>query len=326
MSRKVRLRPVLDGDGWTIGPSPDLTGLLPGGGKGLPRHECVDHHVYQGSDGAWHLWGCIRQTPVGRILYHWEGESLSRGPWRGTGEIVRADREAGESLEDWRGEEWIQSPYVVRHGGTYYMFYGGHGTGVDALGHPVPYEDPRMDGQICLMTSPDGRTWTRHRDDRGFSRLFLGPGETRDPCAIRISNRWHLYYAGYHDNDPYQAGYYLRTSTDLIHWSDWKLVHQDPTYGPGRWGTECPHVVYRGGFYYLFRTEHYATAKTHVFRSEDPCDFGVGDARHKYVCDVAVAAPEVIVGTDGNEYITSNHDLVAGTRLCRLRWEEEVAQ
>jgi hypothetical protein len=33
-----------------------------------PQHQCVDHHVFQGLDGAWYLWGCIRGTPVGRVL------------------------------------------------------------------------------------------------------------------------------------------------------------------------------------------------------------------------------------------------------------------
>jgi hypothetical protein len=322
MSSRTKLRPVLDGDFWLIGPRPDLSGLLPDPVDGVPRHECVDHHVYCDIDGAWHLWGCIRGTSVGRILYHWEGGCLDEGPWRQTGELIRADHEAGESLQDWRGQEWIQSPYVVCHDGTFYMLYGGHGTGTTAAGEPVPYQDRRMDGQICLMTSPKGRTWTRHRDARGYSRLFLGPGETRDPCVIRVGARWHMYYAGYHDDDPAQAGFYVRTSTDLLAWSGWQLVHLDPAFGPGPWDTECPHVVYRGGYYYLLRTEDYPRAITHVFRSADPFDFGIGDASDQYVCDIAVAAPEVIVH-GAHEYMTSNHDLTGGTRICRLRWEED---
>jgi hypothetical protein len=341
VTKYTPLRPVLDGESWLLGPSPSLAGLLPDPGDGAVLHECVDHHVFQSVDGAansadvgaansavgaWQLWGCIRGTSVGRILYHWEGDSLTRGPWRPTGEIVRVDRAAGESLDERDGEEWIQSPFVVRHEGTYYMFYGGHGTGLDARGRPVPRGDPSMACQMCLMTSPGGRTWTRHRDARGYSRLFTGPGETRDPCLIKIEGTWFLYYAGYHDNDPNEAGFYVRTSTDLLHWSDWRLVHQDRRYGPGRWDTECPHVVYRPiggrpGAYYLFRTEDYASARTHVFCSEDPFDFGIGDARDKYVGTIAVAAPEIIVDADGAEYITSNHDLRGGTMICRLAWE-----
>jgi hypothetical protein len=281
----------------------------------------VDHHVFQSVDGAWHLWGCIRKTTVGRILYHWEGRSLTEGPWHPTGEIIRVNRDAGESLAYNNGEECIQSPFVVVVDGTYYMFYGGDGSGVNEDGNPVAADDPSMAGQLCLMTSPDGRTWTRYRNAEGQSRLFIGPMAARDPCLINIGGLWHLYYAGYHGYADGEAGFYVRTSSDLIHWSDRTLVHLDSRYGGHRWQTECPHVVYRGGTYYLFRTVHYATAETHVFRSEDPLDFGVGDAGDKYVGSIAVAAPEIIVDGEGNEFITSNHNLSGGTMLCRLRWE-----
>ena len=74
METNAKLRPVLEGDFWLIGPSPALPELATGAQEAEPpHHECVDHHVYQSADGAWHLWGCIRKTPVGRVLYHWEG-------------------------------------------------------------------------------------------------------------------------------------------------------------------------------------------------------------------------------------------------------------
>ncbi|MCJ7739582.1 MAG: hypothetical protein MUQ10_20095 [Anaerolineae bacterium] len=315
----MKLRPVLDGDFWLIGASPDLFSL--GDTGGAPEHECVDHHVYQDVDGQWHLWGCIRRTCVGRILYHWESDTLVQSPWRDTGTVIRVDRAAGESLDDWNGEEWIQSPFVVRHSGSFYMYYGGHSTARDAEGHPVPSGDPRTACQMCLMISQDGREWTRYRNEDGLSRLFVGPGETRDPCVLKMGDCWYLYHAGYHDEDRAQAGFYVRTSHDLLQWSDWRLVHQDRRYGPGPWDTECPLVVFRGGAYYLFRTENYAAARTHVFRSEDPFDFGVGDARDHYVGSIAVAAPEIVVADNGDEYITSNHDLRGGTMMCRLRWD-----
>ena len=99
-------------------------------------------------------------------------------------------------------------------------------------------------------------------------------------------------------------------------WCTWM-----PRYGGHRWQTECPHVVYRDGYYYLFRTVHYASAETYVFSSENPMDFGIGDASEKYVGRIAVAAPEIIVTDDGNTYITSNHNLAGGTMVCRLRWK-----
>lgn len=335
---KKMMRPVLDGDFWLIGANPDLgelNGLDPA--TGARTQQCVDHHVYQDLFGYWHLWGCIRMTKVGRILYHWETREITSSCWQPTGQILRADPHFGESINDWWGDEWIQSPYIVKEDGRFYMFYGGHASEVDVLGLPVQYDpDERQEitcaksgCQICLMVSDTGREWVRYKDLRGYSRLFVGPGEARDPDLIKIDGVWHLYYAGAHVDDSGKpaCAIYLRTSTDLIHWSDFTVVHYDhrPEVGNGgMWTHECPHVVKRGGYYYLFRTENYAGRLTHVYRSEDPKDFGKGPAAvETYVCRFPVAAPEIIVDSLGNEYITSNHDLRAGTMMSRLKWEEE---
>ena len=309
----ARMRPMLDGPFQLLGPNPSFP-------VAHPNQQCVDHHVFRSTDGAWHLWGCIRGTSVGRVLYHWEGETPAQVPWRSTGEYVRSSRGAGESLRDAHFQEWLQSPFVVVANGTFYMLYGGHGTGANGDGVPVGRGDPRVACQMCLMTSADGRTWSRHRNAMGYSRLFTGPGEARDPCVLRVADTWVMYYAGYHDDDPANAGFYARTSMNLVDWSDYRIVHLDGRYGPGRWDTECPHVVRRSDSYYLFRTENYAAARTHVFRSDDPFDFGIGDARDKYVGLLRVAAPEVVIDVNGDEYITSNHDLRGGTMIARLRW------
>jgi len=330
---KAKLRPVLDGDWWLIGPSPDLSGLVPGaeehksawdaGGKQGEHNAPVDHHAFQGPDGRWHLWGCVRATAVGRVFYHWEAGDLTESPWRPTREIIRCDRDAGECVDDWNGQEWLQSPYFVCHDGTHYMFYGGHLSAFERDASDLPGGDTDRACQICLMTSTNGRDWTRHENSDGLSHLFLGPGETRDPCVIRINGTWYMYYAGYYDHErPDEgAGFVVRTSEDLVHWSDWKLVHSDPAFGKGRCDAECPHVVFRDGYYYMFRTQDYYAALTHVFRSEDPYDFGIGDASDKYVGVFPAAAVEVYVDGCGNEYVSSNHDPRLGTQMCRLKWE-----
>ena len=356
---KRKLRPALDGEWWLIGASPKLDDLLPAQSAaplmppdpeafgaalvehgidpdflremqesmqrfGGNRNEPVDHHIFRGADGTWHLWGCVRRTNVGRILYHWKAQSLVQTPWTETGELMRCEPGAGECIDDFAGEEWIQSPYFVSEAGVYYMFYGGHSTGQDVHGNPVSGRqmDFRMfdaEGQICLMTSTDGRSWTRHRDRLGYSRVFTGPGEARDPCVIRIGDLWYLYYAGYEGNPLRNGGIYVRTSYDLVHWSAYQRVHRDENFGGPTWTHECPHVVYRDGYYYLFRTQDYYRAVTHVYRSTDPMDFGIGDAGDKYVGVIACAAPEIHVA-EGLEFVSSNHDPALGTQLCRLRW------
>ncbi len=320
MSKKFL--PVLDGSSWMIGATPDLSVL---GADAEETSECVDHHVFQSPDGKWHLWACIRGTPVGRVFYHWEADSLTQENWKPTGEMIRADRGAGECLNDGTSEE-LMSPFVVSDEEQFYMFY----SGAD-VGDTGSFDDLHLTGalglcQICLKTSPDGRNWTRHQNDEGLSRLFCGPGSARDPSVMKIDGVWHMYYAGYHDVDRLNAGTYLRTSTNLVDWSDWKLVHYDEHFHHHCYMAECPTVVKRDDLYYLFITENYRKSRTYVFCSDDPEDFGVDDGSKGYdvnryfVGTIRVAAPEIIVDpVSGQEYITTC-DLSAGIRMHRLKW------
>ena len=140
-------RPVLAGPWKLIGPNPDLSHVLPGDeahraafekGREKEHNAAVDHHIVRDDEGTFHLWGCVRATEVGRVLYHWRSRDLEAEPWESTGEIIRADESAGESVDDWFGQEYIQSPYFVHDDGVYYMFYGGHRAGVQADGAPAP--------------------------------------------------------------------------------------------------------------------------------------------------------------------------------------------
>lgn len=299
-----KLMPSLRGEPWYIGDNPDL------GGLGTDRQEIVDHAIWQAADGSWQLWACIRRCKVGRVLYGWEGGLLTQKHWRQTGVRMRARPDFGESIDDWGGQEWIQAPHVIRHAGRYHMLYGGHRSELEHC-------------QTCLATSEDGKSFIRHRNALGQSRVFVGPGEARDPMTIAIDGVYHCYYTG--NPDPYKrrdvGGIYCRTSRDLIRWSEPRRVSWGGKAGRGMWSAECPHVVYREGYYYLFRTTNYRAPLTHVYRSRDPMDFGL-DEDSKYIGSIAVAAPEV-VRQDGRDYISSVHDLTGGVQLYRLDWLDE---
>jgi hypothetical protein len=330
-----KLKPVLSCEWRLIGKNPDLNGLLPGNEDHLRKWEesgkkgefnsAVDHHLFRGPDGNFHLWGCVRATAVGRILYHWETGDIMKTPWRETGEFIRCDRSAGECIDDWEGQEWLQSPFFIKEGDKYYMFYGGHSTDRTISGKEIPGDIQGAERknktacQMCLMTSEDGRHWTRYKNGQGLSRIFAGPGEVRDPCLIKIKDEWFCYYTGFRNEDQSQPAFFVRRSKDLVNWSDYKVVFQDTKCRNGFWHSECPHVVFREGFYYLFRTEDYYLKKTHVYRSRDPMDFGIGDLSGTYVCDFPAAAVE-IHRIGGQEYVTSSHDPGTGEFMAGLSW------
>jgi len=323
-------RPVLKGDWWLIGSRPaELKDLPEIDQNPDPRDiEMVDHHVFQDDDGKWHLWGCVRNTPVGRVLYHWDADSLTDSPWRCTKELIRIDRSYGECENDGVSEQ-IQSPFIVKHDGRFYMFYGGVNVkieGVESKDSDSHLYASKFQCQMCLMISEDGKKWVRHKNSDGQSRVFCGPGATRDPSLIKIDDVWFCYYTGFHGGDTKNVGVYLRTSQNLIDWSDAKLVHYDEYFGHHFAMNECPAVVKHDDLYYLFVTESYYKKRTHVFCSADPYDFGVDDytdnydGNDYYAGRIKVAAPEIIVDGEGCEYITSNHNPPGGTMMTRLGW------
>jgi len=311
--------PVVDEESWLIGPNPTDLGPLQGEirpGKPFGGQEVVDHHVWRDRYGTWRCWACVRHTAVGRLFYGWKASRLEESHWTPTGVEMRRDQRLGESLAD-RGDginarsEWIQSPFVISAGDKYFMFYGGECF--DPSGRILL-------SSICLAMSDDGVTFTRHENPEGQSWLFLGPGEARDPCVIRIDGKWFCYYSGAETGRSAPNKVYVRTSDDLIHWSASREVHWGGSAGAEAYQCECPHVVSYRGYLYLFRTKDYANGLTYVYRSDDPFDFGVNNDKC-LIGQVDVAAPEVIV--DGEKmYITSNKDLWGGVRLHRLRWVE----
>ena len=84
------MTPYLIGSPWRIGPRPDLPkSIVKTNASGEEIHECVDHHLFQDNDSVWHLWGCIRNLRIGRILYHWTSNDLFSDDWIQTGEYFR---------------------------------------------------------------------------------------------------------------------------------------------------------------------------------------------------------------------------------------------
>ena len=308
---EVVLIPRIEGKWWRISGNPDL------GRFTTDRQQPVDFAIWRAADGTWQLWSCIRSTayPGGtRLFYRWEARRLTDRDWRPMGIAMTSETRLGEV------EGMLQAPYVMRYHGRYLMFYG-------------------VGDHIALATSRDGKLFQRRLLPSGKVGMFTDGFGTRDPMTIRLNGMFYAYYSA----NPGSASDasdssapnrrpsrllpnadMLRTSSDLLHWSDARIVAEGGEAGEGSSSAECPFVYHDkgSGYFYLFRTQHYGeNAETRVYRSKDPANFGVDDNRD-LVEVLPVAAPE-IVELHGQLYIAALLPNLAGIRVAKLGWDRK---
>lgn len=289
------LVPRLVGEWWSVAGNPDL-GPLTG-----PKQQPVDFAVWPAADGSWQLWSCIRHTKAPgktRLFHRWEGASPESRGWTPKGIAMQADPNVGETAGG------LQAPHVVRWNGRFVMLYG--------------------DWQhIALATSDDGKTFARRPGASGTVGLFdEGPSaNTRDPMGLAVDGRFFCYYTAYPEGRG--AVFCRQSRDDLDRWDAPVRVASGGEAGSDPFSAECPHVVARGGWYYLFRTQRYGReARTRVYRSHDPLDFGNDDDR-KLVALLPIAAPE-IVSHDGKDYLFALGPGLDGIRATRLEWSAKT--
>jgi len=289
--------PQIDGDWWQVAGNPDL------GEFTSDSQEPVDFGVWQAADGTWQLWSCIRKTNCGgntRLFHGWEGRKLTDKNWRPLGIVMQAEPKHGESPGG------LQAPHVIRHQGTYYMFYGDWSN-------------------ICMATSKDGKTFKRVVQENDKTGMFNeGDGEhARDPMILKVGERFHCYYTAHSTRSPeknHRGVNYCRLSTNLRDWGESKVVAEGSAYRDGPYCAECPHVVYHAPtkHFYLFNTQQYRSRQqTTVFRSPNPLHFGINDNRLE-VTTLPVAAPVIHHGDE--YYIASLKPTLDGIQIARLRW------
>jgi hypothetical protein len=283
-------RPEIAGDWWQIAGQPDL------GAFSDPGQQPVDFTIWQAADGTWQLQSCIRFTLCGgntRLFYRWEAQHLTDGDWTPVGIAMQAEPLLGETAGG------LQAPFVLNADGVYHMFYG-------------DWE------HICHATSSDGKSFTRVIGPDGWTGMFSeGAGaNTRDPMVLRAGDHFNLYDSAF---VPGGNADFVRTTKDFVTWSDSTVASIGGAAGSGGSSAECPFVVGRDGWFYLFRTQRYGQdAQTTVYRSPDPLDFGRDDDR--YLLEMLpVAAPEIVVD-QGQWYIASLLPDLHGIRLARLTW------
>ena len=124
------------------------------------------------------------------------------------------------------------------------------------------------------------------------------------------------------------AGPRVRTSEDLIHWSEPRTVLSAPAGDPHGYA-ESPFVLYRDGYYYLW-VSGIDYSKVALYISENPFDFG--DAIANKIEYTPGHAPEIVT-ENGVDYMAcsmvstfpstypAEHDL-EGIYIQPLKWEE----
>ena len=264
--------PYIQSIWWDITKNPDLGELT------APKQESVDFAIWQAADGTWQLWGCMRNTAVKknkRLLYGWEGKSLTDTNWRPTGiKLLPADENAT-----------VQAPFTFLDDRSYKMVFGN-----------------MFNETLYLKTSPknDGKSFSESRRVLFSDTLEF---HMRDPTILKIGSTYYAYYCAH----PGATGaVYCRTSPDLIHWSNSTIVSHGGAGGSGPFDAESPFVISHKGWYYLFRTRDAndtAAWKTCVYASTDPLDFGIGND-DKLLTTLSCAAIEIIADKR-EEYIAS---------------------
>jgi hypothetical protein len=291
------LVPAITGDWWQIAGNPSL------GKYQTDEQEPTAFGLWQAADGTWQLWGCIRKTAAGghgRLFHRWQAEAITDTAWTQMGVSMVANPEVGETLGG------LQTPHATKIGDAYLLVYGNWES-------------------ICLACGNDGKAFVRQLNAGGNSDLFnegLG-NQTRDAMITLIEDRYHIYYTA---NPDKKGAVYCRTSKDLVTWTETRIVSSGGRAGEKWTDAEVPYVLYQAESeaYFLFRTHSPPTGEgdflTSVYRSNDPCDFGVGHDE-KFVTTINAEA-SWIVEQDGQYYLAAVMPGLQGYRVACLSFNE----
>lgn len=241
-----------------------------------PAEFLSDFCLIQDAQDRWHAIGIAGQEKSDdKTFFHAIGQNL-------TDHYTYTDRvksDGDKSLPD-TGHMW--APYAVHSpDGNTYMYY-----------HHYNEKDASVQMRVLAATDDTLEHWVPFKSDqfKESNIAFVGGG-CRDAC-IFYDEEVGCYFMYYAD-----GGINLRTSTDLLNWSEPTLVLAAPPKGYTE--AESPFVIKRFGYYYLF-VSGFDYGRVAVYRSADPRYFGNGI--RDFIGELNGHAPEIVT-VDGADYI-----------------------
>lgn len=210
-----------------------------------------DHTLIRAADGRWHVFGIWHPEPAAPLdetmFLHASAGDLKGAEWTVHDPVLHARTELGETH--------VWAPHVIHHDGRYWMFYAG-GT------------EDHTAYRMILATSEDVFTWIPHEQI-----LFEDGFDARDPMVLHDGERWLMYYTC---NSAPEGGFHqvgVRTSEDLLSWSEPAVAYRSTVSGTYGGPTESPFVVPTDGGWILFVCESTQYDRTLAYFSTDPLRF-----------------------------------------------------
>jgi len=170
---------------------------------------------------------------------------LSSHPSLGQGEFYRYPDNPVLGNGGWDGKR-ADAPFVLREGGTYFMWYAG-----GSLRHPNPTHG------IGYATSPDGESWRKYQGNPILTRGLSGSWDVSgisSPSIIRLGDTYFMAYAG--TNDVFwRIG--LAASSDRVTWTKYS---GNPVFTQGEYGewddqgVGDPMVIFDGTEFKMYYT------------------------------------------------------------------------
>jgi sucrose-6-phosphate hydrolase SacC (GH32 family) len=253
-----------------------------------------DHSFVRAEDGTWHLFGITHEEPASpleeKFFVHATARDL-KGPWRKHDPVIH--------FEPLAGETHVWAPHVIRHDGSYWMFYCAGGASHSQY-------------RIHLALSDNLFQWRRHPTNP----LILDGFDARDPMVMPFEGGWILYYTATSTPEGGHHVVYAMTSPDLVHWSGRREVFRSRETGTYGGPTESPFVVSRNGRHYLFVCTNAPYNTSAVYESDNPLAWRSEDL----VAEFPAHAAEVIVTPEDRWFVSRCGWGQGGLYLAPLTW------